>query len=55
MVGILAAGGLLALHLGGHNSKASAWTSRATFTFGSDPAATGHGAVGAYTAADSSG
>jgi hypothetical protein len=38
--------------LDGRGSKPPAWTSHATFTFGSSPAA-GRGATGTYTAADS--
>ena len=52
-MGILIGSGALALALGERNNKPSRWTSHATFTFGSDPTAAGHGATGTYTAADS--
>jgi hypothetical protein len=53
VMGILIGSGALALALSERNNKPSGWTSHATFTFGSDPTATGHGATGSYTAADS--
>ena len=52
VMGVLAGSGALALVLGERGSKPPGWTSHATFTFGSVPAA-GRGATGTYTAADS--
>ena len=53
VIGILAGSGVLAFVLGERGSKPSGWTSHATFTIGSVPAAAGRGATGTFTAADS--
>jgi hypothetical protein len=53
VMGILVGSGALALALGERGTKTPGWASHATFTFGTVPAAAGRGAIGTYTAADS--